>query len=152
MARGIDSPSGFYLFFSSVLTAHRIVQPNEVPAIVYPIVSLLMLRRLPAGLVATAAFIAPMAVTAQEGSAEDLDVMSISLKDVVKPTMVIKTNKVGQEKATYTKQLFQDLFLVSNDHHRSGFNPLSSASNPKAQSRLAIDTSLELTKWTPQPP
>ena len=84
-----------YLFFSSVLTAHRIVQPHEVPAIVYPIVSLLMLRRLPAGLVATAAFIAPMAVTAQEGSAEDLDVMSISLKDVVKPTMVIKTNKVG---------------------------------------------------------
>ena len=64
MARGSDSLSGFYLFFSSVLTAHRIVQPNEVPAIVYPIVSLLMLRRLPAGLVATAAFIAPMAVTA----------------------------------------------------------------------------------------
>ena len=54
-----------------------------------------MLRRLSAGLLATAAFIAPMAVTAQEGSAEDLDVMSISLKDVVKPTMVIKTNKVG---------------------------------------------------------
>ena len=111
-----------------------------------------MLRRLSAGLLATAAFVAPLAATAQEGSAEDLGVMSISLKDVVKPTMLIKTNKMGQEKTTCTKKLFQDLFLVSNDHYRSGFNPLSSASNPKAQSRLAIDTSLELTKWTPQPP
>ena len=65
MARGSDSLSGFYLFFSSVLTAHRVVQPHAVPAIVYPLVSLLMLRRLFAGLLATAAFIAPMAVTAQ---------------------------------------------------------------------------------------
>jgi hypothetical protein len=46
-----------------------------------------MLRRLPAGLLATAAFVAPLAATAQEGSAEDLGVMSISLADVVKPTI-----------------------------------------------------------------
>jgi hypothetical protein len=46
-----------------------------------------MLRRLSAGLLATAAFVAPLAATAQEGSAEDLGVMSISLKDVVKPTI-----------------------------------------------------------------
>ncbi|MDA7677506.1 carbamoyl-phosphate synthase [bacterium] len=46
-----------------------------------------MLRRLSAGLVATAAFVAPLAATAQEGSAEDLGVMSISLADVVKPTI-----------------------------------------------------------------
>ena len=47
-----------------------------------------MLRRLSAGLLATAAFIgAPLAATAQEGSAEDLGVMSISLADVVKPTI-----------------------------------------------------------------
>jgi hypothetical protein len=46
-----------------------------------------MLRRLSAGLLATAAFVAPLAATAQEGSAEDLDVMSISLADVVKPTI-----------------------------------------------------------------
>ena len=45
-----------------------------------------MLRRLSAGLLATAAFVAPLAATAQEGSADDLGVMSISLKDVVKPT------------------------------------------------------------------
>ena len=46
-----------------------------------------MLRRLFAGLVATAAFVAPLAATAQDGSAEDLGVMSISLADVVKPTI-----------------------------------------------------------------
>ena len=46
-----------------------------------------MLRRLSAGLLATAAFVAPLAATAQESSAEDLGVMSISLKDVVKPTI-----------------------------------------------------------------
>ena len=47
-----------------------------------------MLRRLSAGLLATAAFIgAPLAATAQEGSADDLGVMSISLADVVKPTI-----------------------------------------------------------------
>jgi hypothetical protein len=47
----------------------------------------LMLRRLSAGLLATASFVAPLAATAQEGSAEDLGVMSISLADVVKPTI-----------------------------------------------------------------
>ena len=46
-----------------------------------------MMRRLSAGLLATAAFVAPLAATAQEGSAEDLGVMSISLADVVKPTI-----------------------------------------------------------------
>jgi len=46
-----------------------------------------MLRRLSAGLLATAAFVAPLAATAQEGSAEDLGVMRISLADVVKPTI-----------------------------------------------------------------
>ena len=72
MARGSYSLTVFYSFFSSLLTAHRIVQPHVVPAIVYPMVSLLMLRRLFAGLLATAAFVATLAVTAQEGSAEDL--------------------------------------------------------------------------------
>ncbi len=47
-----------------------------------------MLRQLTAGLLATAAFIAPLPAIAQEnGSADDLGVMSISLKDVVKPTV-----------------------------------------------------------------
>ena len=46
-----------------------------------------MLRRLSAGLLATAAFVSPLAATAQEGSVEDLGVMSISLADVVKPTI-----------------------------------------------------------------
>jgi hypothetical protein len=47
-----------------------------------------MLRRLSIGLMASAVAIAPMPLKAQDGSAEDLgDVMSISLKDVVKPTI-----------------------------------------------------------------
>ncbi|WP_413324569.1 carbamoyl-phosphate synthase [Synechococcus sp. MIT S9503] len=46
-----------------------------------------MLRRLSIGLLASAVAIAPLPLKAQDGSAEDLgDVMSISLKDVVKPT------------------------------------------------------------------
>ena len=49
----------------------------------------LLLRRLSAGLLATAAFIALLllAATALEGLAEDLGVMSISLADVVKPSI-----------------------------------------------------------------
>ncbi len=47
-----------------------------------------MLRRLSIGLLASAVAIAPLPLKAQEGSAEDLgDVMSINLKDVVKPTI-----------------------------------------------------------------
>ena len=47
-----------------------------------------MLRRLSIGLLASAAAIAPLPLKAQDGSAEDLgDVMSINLKDVVKPTL-----------------------------------------------------------------
>ena len=46
-----------------------------------------MLRRLSAGLLATATFVAPLPAIAQDGSADDLGVMSISLKDVVKPTI-----------------------------------------------------------------
>ena len=46
-----------------------------------------MLRRLSVGLLASALVLAPLPTKAQEGTAEDLgDVMSISLKDVVKPT------------------------------------------------------------------
>jgi hypothetical protein len=46
-----------------------------------------MLRRLSVGLLASALAIAPLPTKAQDGSAEDLGVMSISLKDVVKPTI-----------------------------------------------------------------
>jgi hypothetical protein len=46
-----------------------------------------MLRRLSIGLLASAVALAPLPLRAQDGSAEDLgNVMSISLKDVVKPT------------------------------------------------------------------
>ena len=45
-----------------------------------------MLRRLSLGLLASAISIAALPAIAQEGSADDLGVMSISLKDVVKPT------------------------------------------------------------------
>lgn len=44
-----------------------------------------MLRRLSVGLLASAIAMAPLPTKAQDGTAEDLgDVMSISLKDVVK--------------------------------------------------------------------
>ena len=46
-----------------------------------------MLRRLPLGLLASAISLAALPAIAQEGSADDLGVMSISLKDVVKPTI-----------------------------------------------------------------
>ncbi len=45
-----------------------------------------MLRRLSICLLASAVAIAPLPLKAQDGSAEDLGVMSIGLKDVVKPT------------------------------------------------------------------
>ena len=45
-----------------------------------------MLRRLSLGLLASAISIAALPAIAQEGNADDLGVMSISLKDVVKPT------------------------------------------------------------------
>ena len=46
-----------------------------------------MLSRLSAGLLATAAFVAPLAATAQDDSAEDFGVTTISLADVVKPAI-----------------------------------------------------------------
>ena len=47
-----------------------------------------MLRRLSIGLLACAFAMAPLPMKAQDGTAEDLgDVMSISLKDLVKPTI-----------------------------------------------------------------
>ena len=46
-----------------------------------------MLRRLSIGLVASAIALAPLPTKAQDGTAEDLGVMSISLVDVVKPTI-----------------------------------------------------------------
>ena len=47
-----------------------------------------MLRRFTIGLLASAIAIAPLPTKAEDGTAEDLgDVMSISLKDVVKPTI-----------------------------------------------------------------
>ena len=47
-----------------------------------------MFRRLSIGLLASAIAMAPLPLKAEDGTAEDLgDVMSISLKDVVKPTI-----------------------------------------------------------------
>ena len=47
-----------------------------------------MLRRLSVGLLASAIALAQLPTKSQDGTAEDLgDVMSISLKDVVKPTI-----------------------------------------------------------------
>ena len=46
-----------------------------------------MLRRLSLGLLASAISVASLPAIAKEGSADDIGVMSISLKDVVKPTL-----------------------------------------------------------------
>ena len=46
-----------------------------------------MLRRLSLGVLASAISLAALPAMAQEGSADDLGVMSISLNDVVKPTI-----------------------------------------------------------------
>ena len=47
-----------------------------------------MLHKFTARLLANAAFLAPLFVSAQEGvTVDDLGVMSISLKDVVKPPL-----------------------------------------------------------------
>jgi hypothetical protein len=46
-----------------------------------------MLRRLSLGLLASSISLAALLAIAQEGNADDLGVMSISLKDVVKPTL-----------------------------------------------------------------
>ena len=45
-----------------------------------------MLRHLSIGLLASAVAIAQLPLKAQDGSADDLGVMSVSLKDVVQPT------------------------------------------------------------------
>jgi hypothetical protein len=51
-----------------------------------------MLRQFTAGLLAAAAFLAPLSAIAQEnGSADDLGVMSISLKDMVKQGLLISS-------------------------------------------------------------
>ena len=74
-----------------------------------------MLRRLSAGLLSFAAFASPLAVTAQESSAEDLGVMSISLADVVKPTIGFQGALQGA--------------ATSNQAGIGGFLPLSVGEN-----------------------
>ena len=55
-----------------------------------------MLSRLSVGLVASVIALAPLPTNAQDGTAEDLgDVMSISLKDVVKPTIGLQGSLQG---------------------------------------------------------
>jgi len=57
-----------------------------------------MLRQLTTGLLASAVAVAPLPLNAQDGSADDLGVMSISLKDVVKPQVGVQ----GQTQAAGT--------------------------------------------------
>ena len=67
----------------------------------YLIYSRPMLRRLSLGLLASAISLAFLPAIAQEdGSADELGVMSISLKDVVKPTFGFKGHCKAQEHRT----------------------------------------------------
>ena len=74
-----------------------------------------MLRRLSTGLLTTVAFVAPLAATAQEGSSEEFGVMSISLKDVVKPTIGVQPALQGA--------------ATPNQDGVGGFPPLSVGEN-----------------------
>jgi hypothetical protein len=60
---------------------------NTIKAHFLHLIKAPMLRRLSLGLMASAISIAALPAIAQEGSADDLGVMSTSLKDVVKPTI-----------------------------------------------------------------
>ena len=61
---------------------------ERINGIIRGIAPVTMLRRISVGLLASAIAMAPMPTRAQDGTAEDLgDVMSISLKDVVKPNI-----------------------------------------------------------------
>ena len=74
-----------------------------------------MLRRLSTGLLTTVAFVAPLAATAQEDSSEEFGVMSISLKDVVKPTIGVQPALQGA--------------ATPNQDGVGGFPPLSVGEN-----------------------
>ena len=64
------------------------MKTEGIDGIICGIAPVTMLRCLSVGLLASAIAIAPLPMRAQDGTAEDLgDVMSISLKDVVKPTI-----------------------------------------------------------------
>ena len=85
-----------------------------------------MLLRFSAGLLATAAFVAPLAATAQEGSAEDLGVMSISLADVVKPTIGLQGSLQGAGTPTKQALVCSGLFLLA----KTAFGSLMHWSTP----------------------
>ena len=72
---------------SKAETAYCSGQRQHKQGIVTPSNQSPMLRRLSMGLLASAISVASLPAIAQEGSADDLGVMSISLKDVVKPTL-----------------------------------------------------------------
>ena len=77
-----------------------------------------MLLRPYVGMLASAVAIAPLPLRAQDGSAEDLgDVMSINLKDVVKPTLGFQ----GALQGAVTPQ--------SQSGRHGGFLPLSVGEN-----------------------
>ena len=79
-----------------------------------------MLRRLSLGLLASAISVASLPAIAQEdGSADDLGVMSISLKDVVKPTLGFQG--ALQVQAHRIKQVLVDSCLSPLATTASGF-------------------------------
>ena len=110
-----------------------------------------MLRRLSAGLLATTAFVAPLAATAQEGSAEDLGVMSISLADVVKPTIGFKAHcRVQQHPTKLALVVFFRCLLV-----RTAFGSLMPWSMPAlliVRATAASSTPMSLVEPSPLQP
>ena len=96
-----------------------------------------MLRRLSVGLLASALAIAPLPTKAQDGTAEDLGVMSISLADVVKPT--IGFQGALQVLVRQTKQASAASFLSRSATTVFGF--LMPSSMPTSATEMATAAS-----------
>ena len=95
-------------------TAYCSGQQQHKQGIVTASIERPMLRRLSLGLLASAISVASLPAIAQEdGGADDLGVMSISLKDVVKPTLVFKVHCKEQEHQTKPVLVGSCLFLLA---------------------------------------
>ena len=84
-----------------------------------------MLRRFSIGLLASAIAMAPLPAKAQDGTAEDLGVMRISLADVVKPTIGFQGALQVQEHQTKLALVVSCLSLLA----RTAFGLLLNAKN-----------------------
>ena len=118
-----------------------------------------MLRQLSIGLLASALAIAPLPTKAQDGTAEDLGVMSISLKDVVKPRIGLQgalqgagtPNQAGiggflplsvGENSVWFLDALANVNFADRDNYSSIINTTVAGTTISTSSRLAIAGSM----------